>query len=60
MQAKDFRTLLRLGRSWSPPMPEGVYIAASPSLSDFDVTTLGFERYGGPLLVIPRAMLDAR
>ena len=41
-------------------MPEGVYIAASPSLTDLDVTTLGFKRYGGPLLIIPRAMLDAR
>jgi len=41
-------------------MAEGVYIAASPSLTDLDVTTLGFKRYGGPLLIIPRAMLDAR
>ena len=41
-------------------MPEGLYIAASPSLSDLDVSTLGFKRYGGPLLIIPRAMLDAR
>jgi hypothetical protein len=41
-------------------MPEGLYIAASPSLTDLDVNTLGFTRYGGPLLIIPRAMLDAR
>ncbi len=41
-------------------MPEGLYIAASPSLTDLDVSTLGFKRYGGPLLIIPRAMLDAR
>jgi hypothetical protein len=40
--------------------PEGLYIAASPSLTDFDVSSLGFKRYGGPLLIIPRAMLDAR
>jgi hypothetical protein len=40
--------------------PEGLYVAASPSLTDFDAKTLGFKRYGGPLLIIPRAMLDAR
>ena len=41
-------------------MPEGLYIAASPSITDFDVNSLGFKRYGGPLLILPRAMLDAR
>ena len=41
-------------------MPEGLYIAASPSLTDLDVSTLGFTRYGGPLLIISRAMLDKR
>lgn len=40
-------------------MPEGLYIAASPSFTDFDATTLGFKRYGGPLVIVPRAMLDA-
>jgi hypothetical protein len=41
-------------------MPEGLYIAASPSFTDLDATTLGFKRYGGPLVIVPRAMLDAR
>lgn len=40
-------------------MPEGLYIAASPSFTDLDATTLGFKRYGGPLVIVPRAMLDA-
>lgn len=39
---------------------EGLYIAASPSLSDFDFEKGTFERYGGPLLVLPRGVLDAR
>jgi hypothetical protein len=37
--------------------PEGLYIAAAPSLSDLDVKTLGFTRYGGPLLMLPRSLL---
>ena len=38
---------------------EGLYIAASPLLNDFDFEKLRFQRYGGPLLVLPRAVLDA-
>lgn len=41
-------------------MPEGLYVAASPSLTDLDVSGLGFRRYGGPLLILPRGVLDSR
>jgi len=39
---------------------EGLYLAASPSLSDFDFDKLGFKRYGGPLLILPRDLLDRK
>lgn len=37
---------------------EGLYIAASPTLTDFDFEKGKFQRYGGPLLVLPRGVLD--
>jgi hypothetical protein len=40
--------------------PEGLYIQASASLNDFDFQKGGFQSYGGPLLILPRAMLDAK
>jgi hypothetical protein len=40
--------------------PEGLYLAAAPSLSDFDFDKLGFKRYGGPLLILPRELLDRK
>jgi hypothetical protein len=40
--------------------PEGLYIEASPSVTDFDFEKRGFKSYGGPLLILPRAMLDAK
>ena len=38
---------------------DGLYIAASPNVTDFDFEKLRFQRYGGPLLVLPRAVLDS-
>jgi hypothetical protein len=37
--------------------PEGLYIAASPSITDFDVQKSRFTRFSGPLLFLPRGVL---
>jgi hypothetical protein len=37
---------------------EGLYLAASPSLSDFDVDSMRFRRFAGPLLIVSRDRLE--
>jgi hypothetical protein len=37
---------------------DGLYIAATPSVLDFDFEKSKFQSYSGPLLVLPRAVLD--